>query len=749
MVDEQPLPRLDAESKVRGTARYAGDLPAADALHAVIVGSPIACGRVVNVHADPVLALPGVVAVVTHRDAMKLASTGYRLPLQNDSVRFAGEPIAVVVAQELSSARRGAAALHVHCEPGPAVLSLADASAHAYSAPEAAGGVAVDSRRGNPEAAMAAAPVVLTRSYRTPSQNHHPIEPHVAIASWDGDCLTVHTASQAVFNSRRMLARAFDVAERNVRIISPLLGGGFGSKGRAWFAEMTLTAMLARQLGRPVRLELTRSQMFTLVGRRPEALQNLTLAADREGRLKAIVHHSLNETSTYEAYADPNAAISRWLYACPNVVTTHRCAPRNAPHSNPMRAPGEGTGSFALETALDELAYELKIDPLELRRINYAERDPHLDRPWSSNRLLECYRVAAQSFGWKDRPAETGRLTDGPWRIGWGMATAAYPVYRAAAQAAVRLKCDGRIEVRCGTQDLGTGTLTVLAQLGAAILGVTAQQTDVALGDTLLPQGPASGGAIATASFTPAVEAAALALRDKLLDMVVADPASPLHGLDAKALEMADGAVRQIGGGRSESLASVASRSGSSGVEAIASASPDAGTAVSAFSHGAVFVEVAVDSELGEIRVRRLTAAYAAGRILNPLLARSQYLGGLVCGIGMALCEEAGMDLRLGRIPGDNLCDYLLPVHADMPRFDLHLVEEADPFLASGVKGIGMIGAVGTAAAIANAAFHATGARVRELPLRLEHMMARPRTRAAAGETGPEDDFKGEVRCPM
>jgi xanthine dehydrogenase YagR molybdenum-binding subunit len=721
--DGSPHPRLDAEAKVRGDARYAGDLAHDGVLHAAIVTSTVACGRVIDVHADAVLRLPGVVTVITHRQAMRLTSAGFRLPLQDDQVRFAGEPVAVVVAESLFAARRAAAALRVDYRVAPAILDLGEAAATAYSAREAAGGVAADSCRGDPEAAIATAPVVLTRRYRTPTQNHHPIEPHVATAAWEEDRLTLHTASQAIFASRRLLAKVFNLPRENVRIVSPLLGGGFGSKGRAWNAEMTLTAMVARLVGRPVRLELTRAQMFTLTGRRPEAVQDMTLASDREGRLQAIVHHSMNETSTYETYADPNATISRWLYACPNVATAHRCAPRNTPHSNPMRAPGEGTGSFALECALDELAWSLGLDPLELRLINYADRDPHLDRPWSSKRLLDCYRIAAEAFGWGDRPFAIGSQRDGPLRIGWGMATAAYPVYRAAAEAAVRLKPDGRIEVRCGTQDLGTGTLTVLAQLGANILSVPPSQIDVALGDTRLPEGPASGGAIATASFTPAVEAAARALREKLLNFAVADLASPLFGLEAKDLDLADGAIRHVGSNRNESLVSLALRCGPDGFEAMAAAAPDTDVAISAFSHGAIFAEVAVDPELGEVRVRRLTGAYAAGRILNPMLARSQYLGGLVCGIGMALHEETCMDPRLGRIPGDNLCDYLLPVHADMPRFDIHLVEESDPWLAGGVKGVGMIGAVGVAAAIANAVFHATGRRLYDLPIRLERVM--------------------------
>jgi xanthine dehydrogenase YagR molybdenum-binding subunit len=412
------------------------------------------------------------------------------------------------------------------------------------------------------------------------------------------------------------------------------------------------------------------------------------------------------------------------LYACDNVATTHRLVRVHAPQPNPMRAPGEGPGSFALESALDELAERLRIDPIEVRLRNYAERDQHAGLPWSSNGLRDCYRVAASAFGWETRPFAIGSMREGHHRVGWGMASACYPVYRMASEASVRVAQDGSILVRCGTQDLGTGTYTVLAQLAAEVLGVPLKSVAVELGDTNLPEGPRSAGSMATASFAPAVEEAAQRLRDRLVELAIHDPRSPLYGTAGEHIAIFEGRLESQVRDASESLVDLLVRTASGGIEATARAVPEEKSAYSSYAHGAVFAEVLVDLELGAVRVRRLTAAYASGRILNPRLARSQYIGGLIAGIGMALHENTITDEKLGRIVNDNLSDYLIPVHADMPRFDVHLIDQEDHHLASGVKGIGMIGSVGTAAAIANAVFHATGQRVRCLPIRLEHLVS-------------------------
>jgi xanthine dehydrogenase YagR molybdenum-binding subunit len=694
-------------------------------LHAALVGAALPSGRIRGIDPRAARAMPGVIAVLTHENAPRLGQTTqpFLKLLQEPMVHFAGQPVAVVIAQTPRLARQGADAIAVSYDALPAVTSIAQARDQAFTA-RSAGRVPAESRRGEPERSLAAAERVIDAQYCTATNNHHPLEPHVAIAAWDEDRLTVHTATQALFATRRTIAECFGLAPERIRIVSRHLGGGFGTKGGAWYPCLMLAIMAARELGRPVKLELSRAEMFSLVGRRQETIQHLRLGATREGRLSAILHDTVAQTSVYGEYADPTGTPARMLYACDNVATVHRLVRVNAPQPNPMRAPGEGPGSFALESAIDELAHDLDLDPLELRLRNFAARDAHLDLPWSSNGLRECYRVAAQAFGWEKRPRAIGSLRDGRHRVGFGMAAACYPVYRMASEAAIRVTADGALLLRCGTQDVGAGTTTVLAQLAAAALGIALDRVRVELGDTDLPEGPASGGSQATASFTPAVEAAARKLRGHLIALAVEDPGSPLHAVPPAHVTIVDGEIRSTAGNAVESIATLLARLSPTGLEASARTAPERTPRHSAYGFGAVFAEVRVDPQIGELRVARLTGAYAAGRILNPLLARSQFIGGMIGGIGMALHESVITDECLGRIVNDNLSDYIIPVHADMPRFDVHLVEEQDEHLAGGVKGIGMLGTVGIAAAIANGVFHATGLRLRSLPIRPEHCVA-------------------------
>jgi len=723
MSETRAAPRIEAAAKVTGAARFEGDLPARDALHAALVCAPHPSARVRGIDTGRALAIPGVAVVLSHESMPRIHASGFLALLQEPVVHFAGQPVAVVLAETPRAARRGAAAVDVSYEFLPAVTAMDQAHGDAY-APRAAGRfIATDSRRGEPEAALAAAEVVVDRRYTTATNNHHPLEPQVLLAAWRDETLLVHTTSQAVFAHRKAIADCFGLAAEAVRVVSTYLGGGFGAKGGAWFPCLVLGILAAKAAGRPVRLELTRAQMFTLTGRRQQTVQHLKLGATRDGTLTAILHDTLAQTSAYGEYADPVATPTRVLHACANVATTHRLVRVNAPQPKPMRAPGEGPGSFALESALDELAHELGLDPVELRLRNFAQSDQHLDLPWSSNGLRECYRVGAEAFGWTNRPKAPGSMPQGRHLVGQGMAAACYPVYRIASEAVVAVTADGGVTVRCGTQDMGSGTYTALAQIAAAELGVPLASVGVELGDTLLPEGPYSGGSMATASFAPAVAEAASILRRRLIALAVGDSASPLHGLPADRIAIVEGVIRDRSGNASERLAGLLSRAAPPGLEAFARAAPAAASAHSSYGYGAVFAEVRVDPDLGEVRVTRLTAAYAAGRILNPLLARSQYAGGLIGGIGMALHEATGWDARLGRVVGESLADYLIPVHADMPRFDIHMCDEDDPHLAGGIKGIGMLGTVGTAAAIANAVFHATGIRIRDLPIRLEHVL--------------------------
>ncbi|MBT9527618.1 MAG: xanthine dehydrogenase family protein molybdopterin-binding subunit [Rhizobacter sp.] len=676
--------RWEADAKVRGRALYTAEEPVPGSLHAAVVPAPVARGRLLGLDVRAALALPGVVAVYGVGDLPALRPAGFANWLADDQVHWLGQPMALVVAVDEATARAAAERVVVHVEAERPVTHFTQASEPPF-APAEAGRVPTDTQRGDPDAAVASAEIQLDLQYDVAAQHHQPLEPHACLASWGGEQLTLYSSTQAVFGTRRVVAYSLGLPREQVRVVARHLGGGFGSKGPLWWALSLRVAQAAQRLGRPVLLELTRAQMFTLVGRRSPTRQRLRLGATAEGRVTGMVHDTLAETAPFADYADPVGAATRWLYACDHVRTTHRLKRVNGPQPIPMRAPGETPGLFALETALDELAWRCQLDPLELRRRNHADHDHHLDLPWTSNGLRECWQRAADSFGWSRRPLQPGRLSDGDWLVGWGMANAAYPVNRLACEAEVVLSEGGRVRVRCGVQDMGSGTFTALADTAAVVLGVASAQVDVELGDSLLPEGPYSGGTVATASFVPAVEAAARALKARL---------------DA--------------GEHPSSNAPLSER---------ARTAPPEQATLSACAFGAVFVEVRVHRVTCEIRVARVHAAYAAGRIVSPAMAYSQYIGGLVGGIGQALHEATLTDPLSGRIVNDNLGDYLIPVHADMPKFQLHMVPEHDPHLPGGVKGLGMLGTCGTGGAIANAVWHATGQRIRALPIRLEHLL--------------------------
>jgi xanthine dehydrogenase YagR molybdenum-binding subunit len=676
--------RWEAAAKVRGEALYSAEEPVPGTLHAAIVGAPMACGRVTQVDVAAAQTLPGVAAIFGIGDLPPLRPAGYANWLEDDRVHWAGQAVALVVAETENQARAAAAAVRVIMQAEPHTAGLAQATEPPF-APAVAARLPTDSQRGDPDAALAHSEIRLAFEFATAANHHQVLEPHASLARWQGNELTLYTSTQAVFGTRRVVAHSLGLRREQVRVVARHLGGGLGSKGPLWWALTLRVAQAARQLGRPVLLELTRAQTFTQVGRRSPTRQRLAIGADRAGRLQALVHDTLAETSPVAEYADPVGNATRWLYACEHVRTTHRLKRVHAPQPIPMRAPGEGPGLFALETALDELAWTCGLDPIELRQRNFAEVDGHSGLRWSSNGLRECWKRAAASFGWQRRPREPGMMRDGDWLVGQGMATAAYPVQRMACAAEVVDQGGGRICVRCGVQDMGSGTFTVLADTAATVLGVPAARIEVELGDSLLPEGPYSGGTVVTASLVPAVEAAARALRERWAAGERALPGTPLV--------------------------------------AAANSEPDARPSHSACAFGAVFAEVGVHDVTREVRVRRIHAAYAAGRIVSPLMARGQYVGGLVGGIGMALHEATVTDVRSGRIVNDNMGDYLVPTHADMPELVVHMIDEHDPHLPGGVKGLGMLGTTGTAAAIANAVWHATGRRLRQLPIRLEQLL--------------------------
>lgn len=714
--------RIEGALKVTGTARYEGETEAPGLLHAALVEAPVAHGRLLGLDDTAARAVPGVVDIVTVAHSADLRPAPVTTLIQTDVIHFPGQPVAMVVAETSEAARHAARLVALTCEAAPAITSIHHPLAQPY-APEMAGSRArAASLRGDPAAAFAAAPHVVRGRWTTAANNHHPMEPHAAVVWWEEGRLVAHTCTQAVFGTRAILAHAFGLPRDDVRVVSRFLGGGFGCKGQLWFPWLMWTAIAARRAERPVRLELTRAQLFTLVGRRSETEQDLALAADADGRLTAIEHHVLAQTSTHQPeFCDSTAVVSRLVYACPNVVTGHRIALTHEPQPIPMRGPGEAPGSFALETALDELAERTGIDPVELRLRNLADHDQESGLPWSSNGLAECLRRGAAAFGWHDRQ-ERG-WQEGTARIGWGVATACYPARRQPCAMRLRLDRAARLTVECGTQDMGSGTYTTLAEMAADALGLPRDQIDVQLGDTQLPQGPISAGSQVTQSIAPALVQAAADLRATLARHLQDEPG--FAGIDPAEIELTpDALVRRRATNAAVRLADVLAEAGVAEIQGNAATPglPEVPTAT-AMGFGAVFAEVAVDRVTAEPRVRRLTAAYAAGRIVNPVLARGQYVGALIGGIGMALHEDTRTDPRSGRIVGRDLAEYLVPTHADIPDFDIVMVEEVDDYVAEGIKGVGMLGHVGTPAAIANAIYQATGRRVRHLPIRVEDLL--------------------------
>jgi xanthine dehydrogenase YagR molybdenum-binding subunit len=730
-----PINRTDGWAKVSGAARYTAEQQVEGVAHAVMVTSTIPSGRIARIEADSAGEVPGLLLVMTHENAMQLPEetrSGMLSPpsgrvlslLQDDAVHYNNQPIAVVVADTLEHARDAAARLRIEYERTPAKLDFALAKETTHP-PEKVLGEAVDTKRGDLQAGLLSGSARLDAFYTTPYENHNPIEPHATIAAWDGDHLTLYDSTQYIKGVQRTVAGTLGIAPEKLTVLCPFVGGGFGCKGSVW-SHVVLAAMAARQAGRPVKLALDRSQMFGPVGTRPVIEQHMKLAAMSDGRLTATSHDTLAYTSMIEDWIEPCALMTRMMYASPNQETTHRLARMNLGTPTFMRAPGEATGSFALESAMDELAYELGIDPVQLRLQNYTESDPAKELPWSSKSLRQCYEVGAERFGWSRRNPQPRSMRDGDKLVGWGMATATYPSYRSPASATATMLPDGITIVRSGTQDLGTGTYTVMTQVAADALGAPVGAVQFELGDSTMPEAPVSGGSMTVASVAPAVQAAAVALRLKLLGIAALDEASPLYRAHPDDVGAEDGWLYlKREPGRRESMAAIVTRQGRGPVEATADAAPGAEKKkYSMHAFGSVFVEVHVDELLGEIRVPRVVGAYGVGKLLNRKTGHSQLMGGIVWGIGMALFEETLYDKRDGRAVNGNLAEYHVPVNADIGSIEVEVVDEDDPHVNPlGAKGIGEIGITGVAAAIANAVYHATGRRVRDLPITLDKLL--------------------------
>ncbi|CAJ0703256.1 Aldehyde oxidoreductase molybdenum-binding subunit PaoC [Ralstonia mannitolilytica] len=727
----QPLDRTDGLLKVTGQARYSAEFQLPRLVHAVLVQSTVPAGRITRVDTHVAQAMPGVLLVMTHENAPRLPNGGkpaLEPPagrvlslLQDDQVHYNGQPVALVVGDTLEHAQAVARMVRVEVAQQPARLDFETARADAHS-PGKVQNQSADTTRGDMAAGMAQAVQRIEAVYGTPMETHNPMEPHATIAVWDGDALTLYDSTQYVSGVRRTVAKTLGMSPDKVRVVCPFVGGGFGCKGSVW-SHVVLAAMAGRQLGRPVKLVLERPQMFGPVGGRPRTEQRIAVGAARDGRFTAISHDSLTTTSMIEDWTEPCAIVTRMLYETPNQRTTHRLARLNVGTPTFQRAPGEATGTFALEVALDEMAYALGIDPVELRLRNDARQDPEKRLPWSSKSLAACYRSGAERFGWARRDPRPGSMREGNTRIGWGMATATYPANRSPAGATARYLPDGTAQVESGSQDLGTGTYTVMTQVAADAMGLPVDRVHFGLGDTRMPEAPVSGGSQSAASVSPAVQAAGQQARDALIAVAIADASSPLHGLGAGDITVADGMLTARSGAR-EPVAAVVARHGRP-IEATAKVQPgEEKQKFSMHSFGAVFAEVRVDADLGAIRVSRIVASYGVGRLLNAKTGRSQLMGGIVWGMGMALFEESLLDPRYGRIVNNNLAEYHVPVNADVPDIDILVLDEADPHINPlGAKGIGEIGITGVPAAIANAVYHATGRRVRELPITLDKLI--------------------------
>ncbi|MFE5479803.1 xanthine dehydrogenase family protein molybdopterin-binding subunit [Nocardia sp. NPDC056541] len=674
--------RVDGPAKLRGVAPYAMEHPQRDPLYGFVIQSTIVRGRIREIDTSVAARMDGVVTVLTHHNAPRLAvdDDNELFILQNGEVAFRGQVIGAVIATSLEVACEAAAQVRVTYDEQPAAVTL---DADLYTPQEVSGGFPTDTTIGDVDAAMAIAPVTIDHTYTTAMVHNNPMEPHATIAHWTDDTLTLFDSTQGPHVVRAEIAALFGLAPERVRVIAPFVGGGFGSKGEP-HANIVLAAMAAKLCdGRPVKLPLTRQQLFSLAGYRTPTRQRVRLGAHPDGTLTAIAHDAIAQVSTVKEFAEQTAVATRVMYSAASRSTSHRFAALNVPVSSWMRAPGHCPGMFAAETAMDELAVALGMDPIALRIHNEPQVDPESGRPFSTRGLVECLGAGAQRFGWAERDPAPKSRRDGRWLIGSGVAAATYPADTAGGNSARVRHSGDRYEVAIDAVDIGTGTWTSLGQIAADALGVDTDRIDLRIGDSDLPQGTVAGGSAGMASWGSAVVAAARAFRDRF------------------GPEPADGAEITVEApeypGREN---------------------------FSTHAFGAHFVEVRVHTDTAEIRVPRVVSVFGAGRIINPRMARSQFIGAVTMGLSMALWEESEFDPRLGAVVNHDLAGYHIPVNADIGEIDVSWIDEHDPHLnPMGSKGIGEIGIVGSAAAVGNAIYHATGVRVRRVPIHLEDLL--------------------------
>ena len=722
--------RIDGRAKVTGEAKYAAEFSANDLAYGSIIESTIAKGRIVRIDTVEARRVEGVLDVLTHENRPRMAHTDkawkddvapeegspFR-PLYDDNIKFSGQPIALVLAEEWEIARYAASLVRIEYEEQAFVTDLYKQRDQAFVVEKP------DKPHGDAGRAFIAAEVRHEAEYFIPTEHHNPMELFASTAIWDGDGkFTVYDKTQGVQNVQRYLCSVFEKKPDEVRVMSPYVGGAFGSGLRPQY-QVVLAMLGALALQRSVRLVLTRRQMYGL-GHRPATIERLALGAKADGKLDSVTHEAIAVTSQFEEFSRNDTGWAALLYKSANAKYVHRLARLDVPTSCDMRAPGAATGVYALESAMDELAVALKLDPIELRLRCYSDRDQNEDVPYTSKQLRECYRQGAEAFGWDKRKSEPRSMRDGSELVGWGMATGVWEALQMPAAARIVLTATGHAEVFCAASDIGTGTYTILAQVAADTLGLPIENISVRLGDSSLPQAPVEGGSWMAASASHAVVATADEVRKELLTLANTIKGSPLGETSLEDTTLADGKiVSKRDASRAVVIADVMRHSAIDRIEKEKTNIFPDDSAHARNTHSAVFAEVKVDEQIGVIRVTRVVNALAAGRILNTKTAHSQVMGGVVWGIGMALHEETVFDHRFGRIMNANIAEYHVPVNADVHDIKVIFVDEPDEIVNSmGIKGLGEIGIVGVAAAIANAVYHATGKRVRDLPITLDKL---------------------------
>jgi xanthine dehydrogenase YagR molybdenum-binding subunit len=768
----KPIDRVDGRLKVTGTATYSAEFQIPNLAYGVVITSTITKGHINQIDTTLAMKLPGMINVLTYKNSLNLhfpqgsdpGSGKYAekdlLPLQSDRIFYDGQAIAVVIAETFEKAEQAASLIKVSYTPEEALIHLEKNLGNAYAPKTGLGGQQLKQKRGDPEQAMQAAHVKINKTYTTPVYHHNAMEPHATIAQWNGDELMVYDSTQSVYGSRNLLSNMLGVPQEKIRLVSLFIGGGFGSKGFSW-PNTVMTCMAAKLVNRPVKLVLSRQQMFSTAGRRTETIQQIQLGSDAAGKLSALKHDTNSESSFVDEFTESCGVASIMIYETPNASISHNIVRLNRGTPCPMRAPGEAPGSFAIEVAMDEMAEELKMDPIEFRLANYTEADPQKKKPFSSKYLRDCYVRGAELIGWSKRSSVPGSVKQENLLVGYGMATATYPANRSASTAKAILLANGNVEIECCTQDIGTGTYTVMTQIAADALAMPVEKIKMKLGDTNYPKGANSGGSQVSASVGPAIRAASIGLVEKLIKLAMGDPASPLYGAKKEDISKQDGRLfLKTQTDKGENYSAILSRSALPKLEAEAitetstreqteaSPPPAEGSKeamvkeeskknevvqedekvnrkdYSFHSFGAQFVRVFVDPDLMTVHVDKAVAVMDIGKVLNLKTAKSQIMGGMIFGIGMALMEETKYDPNRGRVVTKDLANYLVPVHADMPEFEVEFLDKPDPFISPiGARGIGEIGITGMAAAIANAITNATGKRVRDLPITLDKLM--------------------------